>query len=263
MILIEALGLEEARVVALCGAGGKTGLMFALARECAARGERVLITTTTKMALDETEGPWPAHCAPDAAGIAALAESGGAVMAYRAVDAAGGKVIGFPAEAVDAVARSGRFTRILVEADGSARRPLKAPAAHEPVFPAAADAVVMVAGAGGLGRPLDDETVFRAELWAERTGTALGRPVTAEALARMAGHPQGLARTAPAGARRTMFINQVDTAERLTLALRVVDCLRALGEEGPERVAVGRLRPGVAVVARAAFREDRTISRGK
>ena len=59
---------------------------------------------------------------------------------------------------------SGRFARVGAEAEGSAQRPVKAPAAHEPVFPASADAVVMVAGASGLGRPLDDDVVFRLSL---------------------------------------------------------------------------------------------------
>ena len=40
--LIDALGLVSARLISLVGAGGKTNLMFALAREFAAVGERVL-----------------------------------------------------------------------------------------------------------------------------------------------------------------------------------------------------------------------------
>ena len=57
-MLTGALGLERARLVSLCGAGGKTTLMFALAREWVGAGERVLITTTTKIARDEAAGPW-------------------------------------------------------------------------------------------------------------------------------------------------------------------------------------------------------------
>ena len=58
--LTRALGLGEARLIAICGAGGKTSLMAALVRELSARGERVLATTTTKMAIEEAEGPWRA-----------------------------------------------------------------------------------------------------------------------------------------------------------------------------------------------------------
>ena len=47
--LIDALELVSARLISLVGAGGKTNLMFGLAREFAAAGERVLVTTTTKI----------------------------------------------------------------------------------------------------------------------------------------------------------------------------------------------------------------------
>ena len=53
MRLVEALALKGARVVSLTGSGGKTTLMFAIASEFLATGERVLLTTTTKIARQE------------------------------------------------------------------------------------------------------------------------------------------------------------------------------------------------------------------
>ena len=47
MPLIEQLSLQDARLVALCGAGGKTSLLYALGREWADRGEKVVLTTST------------------------------------------------------------------------------------------------------------------------------------------------------------------------------------------------------------------------
>ena len=65
-MLIGALGLEHSRLISLCGAGGKTTPMFSLAREFVAAGERVLITTTTKIARDAADGlPSFAATAPE------------------------------------------------------------------------------------------------------------------------------------------------------------------------------------------------------
>lgn len=249
MPLTRALGLEQARLIAICGAGGKTGLMAALAREFSARGERVLATTTTKMAIEEAEGPWRACEASGADDLLAHARADLApVLAYRAVDRTRGRLLGFAPEAVDVLAQTARFDRIIVEADGAARKPLKAPAPHEPVFPRTADAVVMVAGASGLGQPLDDSAVFRAERWAALTGLRLAQPVTPESLARMVVDPKGLAQGAPAQARRALFINQVDTPERLAAAERVFDWVFDLSGFVPARAVAGRLEPASSVL---------------
>ena len=249
MSLLDSLGLGSARVIAICGAGGKSSLMFALADELADAGERVLMTATTKLAKHQVAGRWPGRMAADADAIAEIARSScGTFVAYRDVDAAAGKVLGFAPEVVDQVARSGRFARVVVEADGSAHRPLKAPAAHEPVFPASADAVVMVAGASGLGRALDDDVVFRAAIWSRLTGIAAGEPVTPESLALMVVHPDGLARTAPKEAHRALFVNQVDDAPRLALALRTLAALARCAGEQPARAALGTLLPQVRIL---------------
>ena len=254
-MLIRALGLEQARLIALCGAGGKTSLMFTLARECVAAGERVLVTTTTKIARDEAEG-WRSFAANGAQEVLDKAcgllpqggrERAGAVIAYSAAGAEGHRLLGFTPQCVDALAQAGRFDRILVEADGSARKPLKAPAAHEPVIPAATQALVIVAGLSGLGLPLNEDTLFRAEIWSRLSGLALGAPVSAESLARVVLHPEGLARGCPAKARKLLFLNQADTPERCAEAARVVGFLSTAPAHTVDRVVIACLLPRPAI----------------
>src|SRR3990172_2004095 len=48
-VLIDALGLKKREVISLTGAGGKTTLMFRLAKELSLKGKRVVTTTTTKI----------------------------------------------------------------------------------------------------------------------------------------------------------------------------------------------------------------------
>lgn len=261
-MLIRSLGVEHAHLISLCGAGGKTTLMFSLAREFAAAGERVLVTTTTKIARDEAQGRLSFAAASaeqvlrDARRL--LPESGraraGSVIAYSRVSEDGCKLVGFPPELVDALAQAERFDRILVEADGAARKPLKAPAAHEPVIPAATQALVIVAGINGLGLPLNEDTLFRAEIWSKLGGLALGAPVSAESLARSVIHPEGLARGRPAKAQTILFLNQVDTPERRAEAVRVAQFLAIAPENPVDRVVIACLLPQPDVAAIARFR---------
>ena len=253
--LIGAFGLETSRVISFCGSGGKTSLMAALVREfAAAGGDRILVTATTKMAIEELDGPWCGYRAADAPElIAAIGNERRAVLAYRTVDVQRGRILGLSTEMVDTLARSGRFTRILIEADGSRRRPLKAPGANEPLFPESTDVVVMVAGLSGLGTPVSSDTIFRPDRWVALAGSRPSERVSAEAVARVVTHPGGLARGAPARSRRVLYLNQADTPERMAEANLMLNALSSSGEQIPERVVVGRLQPQPQVCALRVF----------
>jgi probable selenium-dependent hydroxylase accessory protein YqeC len=249
--LVQSLCLHDSRVIALCGSGGKTGLMSALVRAFARDpSERILATATTKFGIDERTGPWRAWQIGDANALRLLGERYTTpILAFHDLDVGRQRLLGFSVEIVDAVARDSEFTRIIVEADGSRRRPLKAPDANEPVFPAAADTVIAVAGMSGLGRPLDDAAVFRPQRWSALTGQKAGAPVTPVALARMIAHPDGLMRRTPPQAKRCVFLNQADTSERQSLANAVIDALAAMADRPALDVAIGQLQPTVAVHA--------------
>ena len=66
---------------------------------------------------------------------------------------------------------------ILVEADGSAGRPLKAHRPWEPVIPSCSDETVCLVGASGLGRPVS-EACHCPELFASLAGISPDTPVS-------------------------------------------------------------------------------------
>lgn len=199
------------RVTALVGAGGKTTLMYALADRMVAAGLRTICTTTTKLfppdagvplVLLEGEGD-PAEAVRKAWGSASRM-----VVAWRRLPDVG-KLEGVPPETVDALADALPEAWLLVEADGAARKPLKAPAAHEPVFPRRPGCCVAVVGLDAVGRPLDDAHVHRSALACAVTGQEPGGPVTPGMLARLVAHPEGLFRGCPP-CRRLVFANKAD-----------------------------------------------------
>jgi len=242
MTLVEALGLADARLIALVGAGGKTSLMFALTREFVDAGESVLLTTTTRLAAAEVAGPWPEIVATESTEtFDSTPRPAGAVLVHAGIDATAGKAIGLDPVAVDRVAASGTFDRILVEADGAARRPLKVPAAHEPVIPQMADTVVAVAGLSAVGRPCG-ETVFRIEAWSRVSGLVESDIVTAESVSHAASHPEGLTKGAPATARRVLVLNQADTPDRIAAGRDIARRLAEKNEVPFGRAVITRLK---------------------
>ena len=110
---------------------------------------------------------------------------------------------------------------LLVEADGSAGRPLKAHSPKEPLIPAATQVVIGVVGLWGLGQPLHENTVWRPEIFAGRSGLCLGAPVTPHALAQVITHAHGLFSRSPATARTILFLNGAETPAGLALAQEV------------------------------------------
>jgi len=219
MQLARALGLGPKEVVTLVGGGGKTTLMFRLAAELVAAGRNVVTTMTTRIFVGQM-GLAPASLVLEGE-EALFAQLPPALREFRHVLVAGDilleqdKVQGLAPDLVDRIRGLPEVDMVIVEADGSRRRPLKAPAPHEPVVPASTTIAVPLVGLDVLGQPLTAEYVHRPQLVAELTGAAIGDPVTPAMIATVLSHPCGGAKNVPPGARLIPFLNKVeDEAQR-------------------------------------------------
>lgn len=238
MTLAEALGVVDGDVVALVGAGGKTTAMFRLAKELCAEGKKVVVTTTTRI-LPPT--PSQASCSVEAEDGGALLDSvrqalKGAcpVVASRGL-APDGKLIAVEPGWVASLQRLA--DNVLVEADGAAGRPFKAPKDYEPVIPPSATLVVPVVGVEIVGQPLSPETTHRPERIAAIANIHMGELITSEVVAEVMLHPQGNIKGSPKGARVIPLINKVDSQERLALAREIA---RHLLQRGARKVVLAR-----------------------
>ena len=237
------LGLGKNGVISLVGAGGKTSLMFKLARELSALGETVLTTTTTKIlypAKDQSKDLIISQSLSEILSKACnLLKYSAHVTAAAGHASEHGKLIGFPPETIELVMRSNLFRWIIVEADGAARRPLKAPAPHEPVVPDCTNWVIGIVGLSALGRPLDEHTVFRPELVSKITGLAIGKEIVGKTICDLLLHRQGIFQGTPAGAKQIAFLNQADLPGKTQAKRTIIQCLAKKKNIDISRVVLG------------------------
>jgi molybdenum cofactor cytidylyltransferase len=254
MNLHHALRLDETDgkpVVALVGAGGKSSLLFRLGDELAAAGRPTLLTATTRMWASQVDCvPFSLITSSEAALAFELPTSlRGYGQALAMAGPAGelGKLAGLTPETICRVAALDEVGVVVVEADGSRERPLKAPAVHEPAVPACATHVVTVAGVAAVGQPLNDATVHRPEIAAALIGMHRGDILTAEAVAALLVHPQGARKGCPPGAVTSLYLNlalddaldNAETQRRLAAARRIASIVLANPAPAYRSVLIG------------------------
>ncbi len=144
---------ESGHVVSLVGAGGKTTVMYGLARAYAQGDRKVIVTTTTHI-----QRPCDFPVAEDIHTLKLLLRTHPIVVAGKD---AGNNKLKMP-DGFELFAYQKLAGLILIEADGAKRLPCKAPELWEPVILPGCDIVLGVMGLDALGKPLG-EVFFRKE----------------------------------------------------------------------------------------------------
>ena len=236
-------------MISLVGAGGKTTLMFALAGELRLLHRRVITTTTTKIyppAPEESPrlvlgGPevFPSieedliHCGH---------------ITWAAGRSAENKLLGGSLPDLAHLWARGGADYLIVEADGSARRPIKAPNQSEPVVPLESTCFISVFGLSALGQPLNSNWGFRPEIISRLTGLQPGDPITAEGLASLATHSLGGLKGRGPGMRAVVFLNQMDSQPDGTPLRHLAESILSQGQGQIERVILAQLKPKIRLL---------------
>ncbi len=224
--LFTALRVGRGDVVSFVGGGGKTTSMFRLAAEMSASGLRVVTTTTTHISLEQVHLSPASIVIDDLNSLTANLDQHGQCLVIGSPDGKG-RVHGVSSELITKLSARPDIDVVLVEADGSRSRPLKAPGEHEPVVPGNTTILVPIAGLNALGQPLDEDHVHRSEIASGLAGVPVGSSITAETVARILSHPQGGAKLRPAGARLVPLLNKADTDDMVRQAGEVAEKLLA------------------------------------
>ena len=227
----EAFGIGTRSHVALVGGGGKSTLMHAIAGQVSGS---VVLTCTTKMGADQHMGRRVLVAPSDDEVVLAASGAREPVMVWSQIE--GQKAIGVDPARCDAWFE--RVDHVIIEADGSRRRPFKAPAGYEPIVPSSTTVMISVIGADALGRVIADQChrpLRVAALIGCRTDVRLEPGMAATVIL----HERGAAKAIPAGAELAVAINKVDD-KNSALVAELIDELR-------------QRRPDVNIVPIAAF----------
>jgi len=256
--LKEALGIRPKEVVSLVGAGGKTTLMFTLARELTQKGKAVITSTTTKIfppSPSETACVFVSNHEDEL--IDFIVKNAGTkkrITIGSEVLTDSRKLNGINPSLVSRVIELKSVDYVIIEADGASQRSLKAPnPEYEPVIPSCTTMVIPVVGIDALGSNLSEKRVFRPEIVSRLTGVRLGEVVTADTIARLILHPSGLATGTPAEARIIPFINKMDLSPDRSAARDLAHAILAGEHPRIDRVVLGQARlcpPVVEVIYR-------------
>lgn len=242
--LIEALALGPKELISLVGGGGKTLLMFRLAKEYLANGKRVMTTTTTKI-FEPTQEETPFLLVEEDERkikrqfVFLLEKYQHLTIAAQRIGS--GKLRGLSPDLIGELWLENEVDGLIVEADGAKRRPLKAPREGEPVIPSCTTLIIGLLGLDGLDRELNEENAFQVDRISEITGTPRGGRITDETFLRLVIHPEGLFKGSPQGARRVIFLNKLDLLKDTERAIQLGQRILREGSPGIERVLLGQL----------------------
>jgi molybdenum cofactor cytidylyltransferase len=223
LFLARALRLNSSPCIAFIGSGGKTTAIFQLARQLPSP---VIVTATSHLGAWQI-GLADSHIITDTPAPLEELEHGlkGVVLVTGELD--GDRTKPINNHLMNWLHHFCGYHSIplLIEADGSREKPLKAWAEHEPPIPAFVEMVVQVVGLTGLGKLLSDENVHRAEIFSKLSRLSIGETITLDSLVRVLTHNEDRRKNIPVNAERAILLNQADTPELQSVAQGLAQAL--------------------------------------
>ena len=263
MRLADALRVDQKRVIAFTGAGGKSTAIDRLTKEISVSSP-VVVTTTTKLHRNQSsiaEAHLIAQNPGELSRLSTLLGKHTSVLVTGEVVEGESKWLGLDqstSEALHTITKTAGAV-LLIEADGARGCSLKAPAEHEPVIPAYVDLVVPVVGLDVVGAALNGKWVHRPELVASLLGLTMGDRLGLDHVASLVSDPSGGLKGVPQNVEVRVLLNKAETPDRIAeggkIAGRILASprisaavLASVTKPNPVEVVVGRVA-GVVLAA--------------
>jgi probable selenium-dependent hydroxylase accessory protein YqeC len=226
--LWETLGItfRKGMIISIVGGGGKTSVMYQLARELFAQGKGVIMTTTTHIKKPDEFPVLYAKDRPECrVDFFIKMQMTPVVIGHQSSNE--GKLSGL---SKDEVRRLQPYADvILVEADGAKHLPLKVPAKHEPVIVSDSVAVIAVVGLDCINKAIK-ETCFRKELASAFLHKGLEEVVEPADVAYILTNEQGSRKDVGKIPYR-VILNKADTKTEYQHGLEIIDEMNKIKKE--------------------------------
>lgn len=201
--------------IAWVGSGGKTTLMFTIARQLLTK---CVLTTTTHLAKTEQKLAdqmilFEKQKVYDDETLASIIGEGLTLICGGISIENTEKLDPLTEQQLESISNYCRKNGItlMIEADGSRQKPIKAPANHEPAIPIFIDMVCVVIGIKAIGKPATTDNIHRLKIFSEVTGIIENEVITEEHIFKYLTHPLGGLKNILPGTKTILFLNQADT----------------------------------------------------
>jgi probable selenium-dependent hydroxylase accessory protein YqeC len=234
MRLKDLVGLRKGDVVAIVGAGGKSTLMYSLAQELRYES-KVLVTTTTKIYMPEKECYDFIIIGED--DFNRCSRESGIYLHGKSVNDEN-KVIGLSENVIEG--EIPYFDYILIEADGSKRKPIKGWNDMEPVVISKTQKTIGVISIEVIGKEINENNVHRVEKFIDITNSKKNELITIEHLASLIFHSKGLFKDSKG--EKILFINKVEGQKEIALAYKLLNCIEEKNQNYIDKIIIGSLK---------------------
>jgi len=250
-IFLTHIPLRKGDVVSIVGSGGKTTLMFQLARELTTKGMRVITTTTTKIFPPQSSESSRLVIADHEDSLLnkvqeLLRNENHITVAEKFI---GPKLKGISPQLVDTMKEQKIADVIVIEADGARGCPLKAPNETEPVIPSSTTWTLAVAGLDAIGKRNTEDYVFRPDYFSRLTGVNVGEVITPESVSRIILHPEGITRGTPEKAGIAVILNKGEISNGLDIGKKIASSVMKEKKKAIVKVLITSFIPFPKVLA--------------
>lgn len=220
------INLKRKELLSFVGAGGKTTTIFKLAKDLKMLGKKVLVTTSTAIFYPE-KNEFDRIIVSSSDNIANSLDiiNKGTITVMGKEISKEKKLLGFSKKTIDSIYHKRIFDYILVEADGSKRKPIKFPAEHEPVIPLNTNKTIGVIGIDSIGKKINDENVHRAEQFCKVVNCELREEIDEEIIYKLIKNSKGLFKDCPLKSQKYILLNKVDNKELEKKALKIIEMI--------------------------------------
>lgn len=214
--LFDLIDLKNGDIVSVVGSGGKTTFMYKLSKELS--NKKVIITTSTKMFIPKEDEKF---------NIIFLNESKN-INLEKGINFLIGEIVSenkfhTNVELIDENVYG--FDYLLIESDGSKRKPLKGWNKTEPVISKRTNKTVGIIPIDIIGKIAKEDIIHRIEKFSKISLISEGEEITPEAIANVISSKNGLFKNSVG--EKILFLNKIENKKQYEMACKLLKILES------------------------------------